>query len=62
MTTILFMVAVALILSATFVCCYLWALSSGQFNDLDTPAHRILKDDYLIKVNERTINEQQHQK
>lgn len=62
MMTILFMVAVALILSATFVTCYLWALSNGQFNDLDTPAHRILKDDYLIKVNERTIHEQQHQK
>lgn len=62
MTTILFMVAVALILSVTFVFCYLWALSSGQFNDLDTPAHRMLKDEYLIRVNERTTNEQQHKK
>ncbi|MEQ1723896.1 MAG: cbb3-type cytochrome oxidase assembly protein CcoS [Pseudobdellovibrio sp.] len=62
MTTILFMVAVALILSVTFVFCYLWALSSGQFNDLDTPAHRILKDDFLINVNERNNHEQQHQK
>lgn len=62
MITILFMVAVALILSVTFVLCYLWALSSGQFSDLDTPAHRILKDENLFKVNERTINEQQHKK
>lgn len=59
MITILFMVAVALILSITFVACYLWAISNGQFNDLDTPARRILKDDFLIKINERENHEQQ---
>lgn len=58
MSTILFMVAVALILSVTFVVSYLWALSNGQFNDLDTPARRILKDDILFKVTER---EKQHE-
>lgn len=58
MTTILFMVAVALILSVTFVFCYMWALSSGQFTDLDTPARRMLKDDLLINV-EREKHEQQ---
>ncbi len=58
MTTILFMVAVALILSVSFVICYLWALSEGQFNDLETPAHRILKDDYILKVPERKNHEQ----
>lgn len=62
MSTILFMVAIALILSVVFVFCYLWALSSGQFNDLETPAHRILKDDFRIKENERITNEQQHTK
>ncbi|MEK6627311.1 MAG: cbb3-type cytochrome oxidase assembly protein CcoS [Bdellovibrionota bacterium] len=58
MTTIIFMVAVALILSVSFVFCYLWALSAGQFNDLETPAHRILKDDFILKVTERKNHEQ----
>ncbi len=58
MSTILFMVAISLILSVTFVFCYLWALSSGQFNDLETPALRILKDDFKIRKNEGTTNEQ----
>lgn len=58
MSTILFMVAVALILSVTFVVSYLWALSSGQFNDLDTLALRILKDD-ILKGTERKNHEQQ---
>ncbi len=50
MSTILFMVSVALMLSASFVACYLWAASRGQFDDLETPAYRILKEDYLKKV------------
>ncbi len=58
MSTILFMVAISLILSVTFVFCYLWALSSGQFNDLETPALRILEDDFKIRKNEGTTNEQ----
>jgi cbb3-type cytochrome oxidase maturation protein len=59
MTTILFMVSVALILSFVFVSCYLWAMSSGQFDDAETPALRMLKEDYIIKNTERNINEKQ---
>lgn len=44
--TILFMVSIALILSLGFVASYLWALSHGQFDDLETPAHRMLKNDF----------------
>lgn len=45
MSTILFMVSLALVLSVGFVICYLWALSKGQFDDLETPALRMLKED-----------------
>lgn len=48
MTTILFMVSIALILSFVFVCCYLWALSNGQFDDSETPALRMLKEEFKI--------------
>jgi cbb3-type cytochrome oxidase maturation protein len=35
----------ALIVSAAAVLTFLWALRRGQFDDLETPAHRILHDD-----------------
>lgn len=58
MMTILFMVSIALCLSVTFVAGYLWALSKGQFDDLQTPALRILKDDLKnINNSERKENE-----
>ena len=58
MNLILFMSILALVLSFGFVACYLWALSSGQYDDLDTPAHRILKDDLvLLKKKEGISNE-----
>lgn len=60
MITILFMVSVALILSATFVVCYLWSISNGQFDDLTTPALRMLKDDSILqKKTERKSDESQ---
>lgn len=49
MNTIIFMVSLALLLTSGFVVSYLWALSRGQFDDLETPAHRILKDDFNAK-------------
>ena len=48
MNLILLMVFMALALSVGFVISYLWALSSGQFDDLETPALRMLKDDSII--------------
>ncbi|MGZ3691387.1 MAG: cbb3-type cytochrome oxidase assembly protein CcoS [Pseudobdellovibrio sp.] len=51
MNLILFMVSLALTLSISFVVIYIWALSGGQFDDLDTPARRMLKDDLNILKN-----------
>jgi cbb3-type cytochrome oxidase maturation protein len=34
----------ALLLAAGFVAVFFWAVRSGQFDDLDTPAVRILQD------------------
>jgi cbb3-type cytochrome oxidase maturation protein len=50
-STILFMVSVALILSTAFVICYVWALRSGQYDDLQTPALRMLKENFNDKEN-----------
>lgn len=59
MMTILFMVSVALILSIGFVAGYLWSISNGQFDDLTTPALRMLKDDLHVEKErkERNLNE-----
>lgn len=35
----------ALILALTAILGFLWAVSKGQYDDLDTPAHRMLIDD-----------------
>ena len=51
MMLILFMVGIALILSLVFVGCYLWSLASGQMDDLETPALRMLKDELIPKGN-----------
>jgi cbb3-type cytochrome oxidase maturation protein len=42
------MVTMALTLAGGFVAACLWALTSGQFDDLQTPAMRILKEDKKI--------------
>lgn len=51
MMLILFMVGVALMLSLVFVGCYLWSLSNGQLDDLETPALRMLKEEISPKRN-----------
>lgn len=50
MNLILFMVSVAALLSLLFVVAYMWSVSTGQMDDLETPAHRILKNDSKIKI------------
>lgn len=56
--TILYMVAIALYLAISFVAACIWALEKGQFDDLETPALRILKDDSFTRFdkNERTFH------
>lgn len=54
-STILFMVSLALLLSVGFVGSYLWALSRGQFDDLETPAHRMLKEDGVYLKNQTNM-------
>ena len=43
------LIPISLILVTVIVALVIWAVNSGQFNDLDSPAHRILLDDDGIK-------------
>jgi cbb3-type cytochrome oxidase maturation protein len=45
MTVLLVLVPVALFLGLLGLCAFLWALKTGQFEDLEGAAHRILADD-----------------
>ncbi|KAA5607287.1 cbb3-type cytochrome oxidase assembly protein CcoS [Roseospira marina] len=45
MNALLFLIPLALLLGLIGLAAFLWALKSGQFDDLDGAAHRILFDD-----------------
>jgi len=45
MTALAWLVPAALILGALGLAAFLWALRSGQFEDLDGAAYRTLEDD-----------------
>ncbi len=45
MTGLLYLIPIALFLGALGLVGFLWALRSGQFEDLDGAAYRILFDD-----------------
>jgi cbb3-type cytochrome oxidase maturation protein len=45
MTVLAYLIPAALVLGLLGLGAFLWALKSGQFEDLDGAAHRILFDD-----------------
>lgn len=45
MNILILMVPMALLLGIGFVAAFFWASSKGQFDDLETPAHRMLDED-----------------
>ncbi len=45
MSVIYVILPLALLIAAGAVWAYLWAARSGQFDDLDTPAYRVLEDE-----------------
>jgi cbb3-type cytochrome oxidase maturation protein len=45
MTALVYLIPAAIALGALGLAAFLWSLRSGQFDDLDGAAHRILYDD-----------------
>jgi cbb3-type cytochrome oxidase maturation protein len=45
MNVLLILMPVALMLGVGFTAAFVFAVRSGQFDDLETPAHRVLLDD-----------------
>ncbi len=55
MTILYVIIPIAIFLVSFFVWIFLWAVRNEQFDDLETPAHRILIDDWNDKLKETKI-------
>ncbi len=44
MDILYYLIPLAIVLAVAMVAGFLWAVKSGQFDDLEGPAHRILMD------------------
>lgn len=45
MNILYLLIPIALLLVIAFVSGYIWSASKGQYDDLETPAHRILLEE-----------------
>lgn len=45
MNILILMIPMALVLGFGFLGAFLWAVDKGQFDDMDTPAYRILENE-----------------
>lgn len=45
MSSLYFLIPIALVLLAGAIWAFVWSVRSGQFDDMEGPAHRILMDD-----------------
>ncbi len=45
MEIVILLIGLALVLVAVIIWAFFWAVKSGQFDDMEGPAHRILMDD-----------------
>lgn len=52
MSVLFLVVPLALLLVGVAVCAFVWSARGGQFDDLDTPAVRMLHDDEGPMVDE----------
>ncbi len=52
MSVIYIIFPLALLIAIIAVITFIWAVRSGQFDDLDTPAARILHDDEPVDIPE----------
>ncbi len=55
MTILYVIIPIAIILVSSFVLFFLWAVKEEQFDDLETPAHKMLIDDWNDKPEKSKI-------
>ena len=57
MEVLYLLIPLSLLLVGLIVWIFLWAIRSGQFDDLEGPAHRILMDDDDVPAEQRPSEE-----
>jgi cbb3-type cytochrome oxidase maturation protein len=57
MEIIYLLVPLSLVLIGVIVWAFFWAVRSGQFDDLEGPAHRILMDDDSVEAGKQAEEE-----
>ena len=62
MDVIYFLIPLALVLLISAIAAFLWAARSGQFEDLEREAHRILFDEDMMKPTADTFPQTEAQK
>lgn len=60
MTILYMLIPLGLVLLAVAVWAFMWAVRSGQFDDLEGPAHRILMDDDDPRIPGRRPGKDKH--
>jgi len=53
MEIIYLLIPLSLVLVGAIVWAFFWAVRSGQFDDMEGPAHRILMDDDSVEAGEK---------
>ena len=61
MTILYIIIPIAIILVSFFVLIFLWAVKDGQFDDLETPAHKMLIDDWNENIAAQVDNKEKPQ-
>lgn len=56
MSVLMYMIPLALILGGIGLVAFIWAVKSGQMDDLDGAAHRILMDDPVPASEKKDLN------
>ncbi len=54
MEVIYLLIPLSLVLIGAIIWALFWAIKSGQFDDMEGPAHRILMDDDKPKIDEKS--------
>lgn len=60
MDILIILIPLALLLGGIFLALFLWATSKGQYDDLDTPAQRILYEDTKYEENTKVKGDESH--
>ncbi len=57
MNIIFLTLGVSIAIGAVFLIAFIWAAGKGQYDDLETPSHRMLLDDYETEQRNHNVKE-----